>query len=262
MSRAKTSGFGPLMKFLFLTVFLTFTAFPLWAGPPFLTDDPEPVDLNHFEFYIFESSLASLGSVTIQGPAAEFNWGPLSDVQLHVISGLTSLSTPGNPSVYGLGDTEMGIKFRFIKESDNSPQVGIFPMVEIPTGNPGNGLGNGLAWYKFPLWMQKSWGPWTTYGGGGYAFNAAAGMRNYPFGGWLLQRDLDSSLTLGGELFAQGQDMDSNQGFLLVNIGGQFNFSPNFSLLFSGGHSIVGQDTTVTYLGLYWTWGPAEAKDK
>ena len=29
------------------------------------------------------------------------------------------------------------------------------------------GLGNGRAWCKIPLWIQKSWGPWTTYGGGG-----------------------------------------------------------------------------------------------
>jgi len=24
-----------------------------WAGPPFQTDDPEPVDFRHYEFYVF-----------------------------------------------------------------------------------------------------------------------------------------------------------------------------------------------------------------
>jgi hypothetical protein len=247
--------------FILIGVFLA-VVLPAWAGPPFLTDDPEPVDLNHFEFYVFETSINYSGNTLIQGPAAEFNWGVLPEVQIHVISGLNYLSPASGPSAYGLGDAELGVKFRFIKEGDNNPQVGIFPLVEIPTGNPSNGLGNGVAWYKFPFWIQKRWGPWTTYGGGGYALNAAAGMRNYPFGGWLLQRDLNSSLTLGGELFAQGQDVDTDQGFLLVNLGGQFNFSPDFSLLFSGGHSVVGQDTTVTYFALYWTWGPEEKKDQ
>jgi len=25
----------------------------LWAGPPFQTDDPQPVDFRHYEFYVF-----------------------------------------------------------------------------------------------------------------------------------------------------------------------------------------------------------------
>ena len=245
-------------------LFLAFLAvtLPVWAGPPFLTDDPEPVDYQHFEFYVFSTLDNSLGNTLAQGPAVEFNWGALPDIQLHLVTSLTYLSPEGGGSAYGLGDTEAGIKFRFIGETSDIPQIGIFPMAEISTGDSSKGLGNGLTWYKLPLWIQKSWGPWTTYGGGGYAFNAAPGARNYPFGGWLLQRDLNSTLTLGGEMFAQGQDTDYDQGFLLVNIGGQLNFSPQFSLLFSGGHSVVGDDHTVGYLGLYWTWGPEEKKDK
>ena len=30
------------------------------AGPPFQTDDPEPVDLGHYEFYIFSGSDSDL----------------------------------------------------------------------------------------------------------------------------------------------------------------------------------------------------------
>jgi len=245
---------------LFILVFLAAT-FPAWAGPPFLTDDPEPVDYRHFEFYIFQTLNAVGGNDTVQGPALEFNWGALPEVQLHVIASLTGISG-GGFGTYGLGDSELGVKFRFVDETPGFPQVGIFPMAEIPTGDVSRGLGNGLTWYKFPLWIQKSWGPWTTYGGGGYALNAAAGTRDYPFGGWLIQRDLGGQWTLGGELFAQGQDTDADQGFFLVNVGGQFNFSPGFSLLFSGGHSLVGQDVTVEYFALYWTWGPEEKRDK
>jgi hypothetical protein len=244
-----------------MVVFLS-AAIKVWAGPPFLTDDPEPVDLDHFEFYEFQTLDRFSGNVLVQAPAAEFNWGALPDVQLHIITSLNYFSPVSGPAAYGLGDTELGVKFRFVGETPDVPQIGIFPMAEISTGDTTKGLGNGLTWYKLPLWIQKSWGPWTTYGGGGYAFNAAAGMSNYPFGGWLLQRDLNDQWTLGGELFAQGSDTPSDQGFLLVNIGGQYNFSKNFSLLFSAGHSIVGDDQTVGYLGLYWTWGPEEKKDK
>ena len=242
-------------------VFLA-TVLQAWAGPPFLTDDPEPVDYGHFEFYLFSTLDNSAGNALVQSPAAEFNWGALPNVQLHIVASLSYFSPSGSASAYGLGDTEAGVKFRFVGGAPDSLQVGVFPMAEISTGNSSKGLGNGLTWYKFPLWIQKRWGSWATYGGGGYALNAATGARNYPFGGWLLQRDLNDWLTLGGEVFAQGQDTDADQGFLLANIGGQLNFSPQFSLLFSGGRTLVGDDHTVMYLGLYWTWGPEEKKGK
>jgi len=63
------------------------------------------------------------------------------------------------------------------------------------------------------MWLQKSWGPWTTYGGGGYVINPAPGQRNYCFGGWLLQRDFSERLTLGGEFFAQGKSSDVGESY-------------------------------------------------
>ena len=255
----KNSLVKPQLIFFIPTVIFLTAALQAWAGPPFLTDDPEPVDTGHFEFYLFSTLDKSGGNDLIQGPAVEFNWGAMPNLQLHIVTTLTYSSFSRNEfSEYGLGDSEAGFKLRFAGKEPDSLQMGIFPMAEISTGDSSRGLGNGLTWYKVPLWIQKRWGPWTTYGGGGYAFNAAPGARNYPFGGWLLQRDLNDWLTVGGEVFAQGQDTDSDQGFLLANIGGYLNFSPQFSLLFSGGHSIVGDDHTVMYLGLYWTWGPEE----
>ena len=135
--------------------------------------------------------------------------------------------------------------------------MGIFPMVELPTGNVSRGLGNGQAWFKIPLWIQKSWGPWTTYGGGGWAIDHASGQRDHAFGGWLLQRNLSEKLTLGGELFAQGADAQDGRGFAVANIGGFVNLTPSFSLLFSAGDSVRGERHRIAYLGLYWAWGPS-----
>ncbi len=140
--------------------------------------------------------------------------------------------------------------------------VGIFPMLEIPSGDADRGLGNGRAWWKLPLWLQKSWGPWTTYGGGGYAINSAPHQRNYWFGGWLLQRDFGEKLTLGGEIFAQGKSSDDMRSFVAFNLGGYFKITPNFQLLLSGGHTLAGGSHTIGYLGLYWTGGFGKEKQK
>ena len=162
----------------------------LRAGPPFLTDDPEPVDLGHWELYAFGSGDRAAGADAISGPAMEFNYGIAPNTQLHVIAPVANLEASGAGWTSGYGDTEVGVKYRFLEETPSRPQVGNFPLAELATGNSAKGLGKGRTWYLMPLWVQKSWGPWTSYGGGGIDLNSAPGQRNAAFAGWLVQRDL------------------------------------------------------------------------
>ncbi len=230
---------------------------PAFAGPPFLTDDPEPVDYRHWEAYLFSAYDRSSAARQIQGPALEFNVGAAPNLQLHLVVPWAWSQQLGSRTQSGLGDVELGFKFRFLQETEHGPQIGIFPMVELPSGNASRGLGNGRAWFRIPLWIQKSWGPWTTYGGGGWTINHAPGQRSHTFAGWLLQREMGKTLTLGGEVFGQGADTEGGRGFAIADLGGSLNFTRGFSLLFSAGHTIRGERHTVAYLGLYWTWGPS-----
>ncbi len=245
------------MRFLRLSIVGLLVLPALRAGPPFLTDDPEPVELQHWEAYLFATGDRTNDGGTVNGPAAEFNYGVWPDTQLHLVVPVTNVSPSGGAAVAGLGDAELGVKYRFVHEDEATPQVGIFPMVELPTGRAARGLGNGRAWFRLPVWLQKSWGGWTTYGGGGVALNSAPGQRNHPFGGWLVQRDFGPRLTLGAEVFAQGADAAGGRGFTAGNVGGCCNFTGQFSLLFSAGRSLRGERHTLWYLGLYWTGGPA-----
>ena len=255
---------GPLVRSDALALFigLVISALRLQAGPPFQTDDPEPVDLHHWEFYVFAQGARTSDANSISGPAIEFNYGMAPNMQFHLVAPLANISTPGAGWSSGYGDTEVGVKYRFLEETDSLPQVGIFPMAEVATGDSARGLGNGRTWYRLPLWAQKSWGPWTTYGGGGWAINSAPGQRNYGFGGWLIQRDVGEKLTLGAELFRQGADTVDGRGTSLANVGGALNFTKDFSLPFSMGRSVSGPRSTVWYLGLYWTGGPKDAAAK
>ena len=242
------------------------------AGPPFQTDDPDPVEFRHFEMYAFELSDGTgknAGGTALEAPAYEVNYGVVPNVQLHLVLPLTASFAPtGGPTNYGIGDTELGAKVRFVKETKRVPEVGIFPFFELPSGNAAKGLGVGATWYRLPLWIQKSWGPsdrqWTSYGGGGEAIVPAAGYKNYPFSGLLVQRQLSKKLTLGTELFghgAEGEAATSTRAATLLDLGGIYEFKPGFDLLFAAGRSIHGQPETYTYLSLYWTWGPGGAGD-
>ncbi len=232
---------------------------PAVAGPPFLTDDPEPVPFRHYELYTFKTSDTSHGARSVSGPSLEFNAGVLPNIQFHLVAPYASFTAPDAPKTSGYGDTELGIKFRFVQETSGRPQIGIFPMAEIATGDASRGLGNGRTWFRIPVWIQKSWGPWKTYGGGGVALNSAAGAQNYGFGGWLLQRDLSSKFTLGAEVFTQGANAIGSGGYTVYNVGGYYNPTAQLSVLFSVGHSMAGEQHAVHYLGLYYTFPhPAE----
>jgi hypothetical protein len=236
-----------------------------FAGPPFLTDDPVPVDYRHTELNVFSTYDDTHGGSDASFPAMELNYGGLPDTQLHIGIPYVHSRPDGGPDEQGIGDLEVGVKYRFVQESGYSPQIAVYPMAVLPTGNSKEGIGNGKTYWRLPVWLQKSRGAWTTYGGGGYVLNPADGQKNYAFGGWLLQKDLGAALTLGGEVYARGADSVEGQAATVLNVGGSYRFTPDFSLLVSAGHSVAGESHTIAYLGLLWGFGstidPVRATD-
>ncbi len=231
-----------------------------FAGPPFQTDDPDPVEFRHWETYAFELSDGThAGGTTLEFPAWEMNWGAVPNLQLHIVVPMaTNFAPAGGPVSFGISDIELGAKYRFVKETKRRPEIGIFPFFELPSGNAARGLGVGKTWYRMPLWIQKSWGDWTSYGGAGAVVAQAPGYQNYPFAGWLLQRTLNDKLTLGGEVYghgAEGLASTAPRSSTMFDFGGYYTFHEGFQLLFAAGHSFVGEGETYTYLALYWTWG-------
>jgi hypothetical protein len=240
-------------------------AWAAWAGPPFITDDPEPVELNHWEVYVFSAGAVGDRDSSGLGPSIEVNYGAAPNLQVHVISGL-SYDAPagGRPAVMGPSDTELGAKYRFITPGENDwwPQVGVFPLLEAPTGDARRNLGAGYVQAFLPLWIQKDFGKWTTYGGGGYWINPGPGNRDFWFTGWLLQRQVTDKLALGGEIFYQTSSMIGRGDSTGFNLGGQYDFTSHYHLLFSAGrggllYAVSAAAVTAPftyYFGFQWTF--------
>ena len=223
-----------------------------WAGPPFLTDDPEPVKWRHFETYLFGTADRGPGRSAFVVPAFEFNVGAGPRLQLHVVVPAAYV-TPGR--AWGLGDIELGAKYRFIDETNRRPQVAVFPQLEIPSGDSRRGLGNGSLWARLPVWLQKSHGPWTTYGGVGYEVNRAPGMQDSVFAGWLVQRQITKRLILGTEVYHQSAQAIDARHTTFADVGGYYTLRGELSVLFMVGHTVSGESHGIGYLGLYYTWG-------
>ncbi len=221
---------------------------PLFAGPPYLTDDPEPVPYRHWEFYLATQPEITRDGATGTAPHIEVNYGAVPDLQLHVLAPLAFARPTGGKTNYGPGDLELGAKYRFVEERDFMPMVGTFPLVEIPLGDEARGLGTGHLHGFVPLWLQKSAGPWTTYGGVGYWFNPGPGNRGYWYVGWLVQRSLAERASLGAEIYYTTADRSDGSGNLRFNIGLVLDFTPNHHLLVSAGRSIAGDTRLQGYL--------------
>ncbi len=84
-----------------------------WAGPPYLTDDPEPVAMHHWEAYTFHTRDRTRSTNTVSGPSVEVNNGVAPNTQLHLIVP-DAYFAGGGTSARGLGDIEVGIKYRFV----------------------------------------------------------------------------------------------------------------------------------------------------
>jgi hypothetical protein len=216
----------------------------VWAGPPFLTDDPEPVEFRHWEFYAAAQWSAERHAASGTAPHVEVNYGALPNLQLHAIVPVVLAWSSGSAIEYGLGDIELGAKFRFVEEGEWRPQVGVFPLITLPTGSEERGLGAGKAQGLVPLWIQKSFGPWTTYGGGGLRF-AADGRAAVL--GWLLQRKVSEKVALGAEAYFTAP-LSGDAAQLQLNLGAVVDFSEQHHLLLSAGPSFGTSSEAQAYL--------------
>ena len=268
--RANRSGFTLLLFLLLIASRLC-----AQAGPPFQTDDPTPVDLGHYEFYIFGTVDGTPAELDPTGPAFEFNWGAIPNIQLHAILPFGAVVPSNNPvyapagegtSAFGLTDMELGVKYGFIKQTPHRPQIGSFTMFEIPTGTYTKGLGVGKVWYKLPIWVEKEFGPWSLVGGMGYTVVPQTDYRNFLYGGFLVKKEMSKKLELSAEVFSHAREgfaAAQTEASTLIDAGGYYHFkSPGLQLLFAYGHSIAGQTENYAYLGLYKTWGKDKDADK
>jgi len=240
------------------------------AGPPFRTDDPVPVAYGHYELYTAAIGTHVKGDTSGGLPSVELTYGLIPNGQLQ-IGGELAFDSSEEGTHSGYGDTQLSFKYRFIQEQTNGfiPQVAIFPAIFFPTGDQSRGLGAGHLNAFLPVWVQKSFGDWTTYGGGGYWINQdeKTGDRNFWFFGWLLQRKVTEKLTLGGEIFHQTADTSGRSDSASFNLGlptntlggkastglslgGSYDFDEHNHLLFSAGMGL--QNASQTNLGSWY----------
>jgi hypothetical protein len=150
-------------------VWLALLAQPAMAGPPLVSDDPEPTDAGHFEIYTFD-----YGINTRTGTAGEagidFNYGAAPDLQLTATLPEGYNSTAGGSTHVGLGNIELAAKYRFVHQDTFGLDVSVFPRIFLPSGS--NVVGDNQVSLLLPIWIQKDFSEeGSAFGGSCCTFN-------------------------------------------------------------------------------------------
>lgn len=205
---------------------------PAVAGPPYVTDDPEPTEPGRWEVYNFATATERAGAT--DGEAGlDINYGGADDLQLTLI--LPVAYEREDHSHWGVGDVEVGAKYRFLHQAKGrlTPDVAFSPSVTLPTGR--DRFGEGSATLFLPLWAQKDVGPWSVFGGGGYEIRPG---RDVWESGVAVTRSIGERLTVGSEVYHHTSEEPGEAGFTGLNVGVVYQLSDRWSLLASGGPGV------------------------
>lgn len=244
-----------LRALMFLAAITTcFGASRAVAGPPYVTDDPEPVDHRHWEINT-AVTYANSGSGEVSGnlPLAEFNYGIVPNAQITLDLPMAYDYTADSHK-YAYGATGLGAKYRFVQESSHMPEIAFAPSVQFPV-NAGD-----HAVTFLPLWAQKNFGSWSVFGGGGVYINTGPGNRDFTYLGAVLTHDVSPATTLGVELFHQSADTIDGSDTTGANLGMVSQIGEHHAILLSLGRALHGSNSFMGYLAYRFMLGPEEAK--
>ena len=210
-----------------------------------MTDDPVPVSLGNWEINNALVGTLLRGGGVAGLPSIDVNYGIFSGVQLHLQPQFAVAWGPGGTAA-GIGDTQIGAKIKLLDDDPHGwrPMVSLYPIVTAPTGSAPRGLGAGSVHAFLPVWAAKSFGKWSVDGGAGYSPSAGRNGRDAWFVGGLVQYQCTRALQLGGELFEQTAQRSGGRSAPGFNLGGSYDLSRLYHLLFSAGRGLANVSAT------------------
>ncbi len=237
--RARSGQIGAWRRRFGTTVGLVAMAPASWAGagPPLVTDDPGTPGDGVWEINLaaeFErrgdDRLAAL-------PMLDVNYGVGERLQLKYELPWVITSESGGERHSGLGNSEVGIKWRFLDGGEDGTSASIYPQVEF--NNPGSdsgerGLaGEGTTWV-LPLEVQHTVR--------GVDCNLEMG-RTFGSGddewflGWAASREVGERLEIAGELVGRTTARFSGSA-VLANLGLRASLSSSLRVLAAVGQEL------------------------
>ena len=232
----------------FLLLLSTATAF---AGPPFVTDDPEPADYGHFVSYLFSEGTHACDETFGTAMGLDVSYGVLPSTQISLVVPFAYEPTADGGTRFALHAVDFGARYRFIQEDEDGwiPQVTFSSSVTIPASERAPKV-------FLSLWAQKSFGEWTTFGGGGFSQSTGDDDCDYWSFGWAIMRQITPEFALGVEAFGQTRDGDGGKGSAGAELGAIYDLSDQLHVMGSVNTGVLNRRDTnqiAYYVAIEWT---------
>jgi hypothetical protein len=205
------------------------------AGPPFVTDDPEPTAYQHYEIYLFSSGTHARDDVS-GASGIDFNYGAGPDLQLTAALPFAYDKPRGGERATGIGNVELAAKYRFVHKQDAGWDIAVFPRLLLPSSSAR--VGDKHFRFLLPVWIGKDWDQWSTFGGGGCEINRGGDSKDFCIAGWVLTRQVTPNLQLGAEIVHQTADTQGGDANTQVGAGLRYDLNDHYHVLAYVGPSL------------------------
>lgn len=234
---AVLTGFGPGTFFLLLACVLGCPAAFAQGGPPYYTNDPGTpgnhnweINLGYMPFLYTNQSISHI-------PDVDINYGLGDRIQLTFENAWLRVVNPSSSPKYGLGQDQLGVKWRFYDNEKSGFAISVFPQLSL--NNPNNSAARGItprsASLILPVEFSKKLGPinlnWEV--GYNYVHTGADGW----LAGIVVGHYLTENLEIDAEFYGLGTFNPSN-GQQTIEGGLRYKIHPPFILLLMAGRSV------------------------
>lgn len=222
------------------------------GGPPMITDDPGTPGDGNWEVNIAVTHAHRASSSEGEAPLLDINYGLGSRIQLKYEVPWVMAREDSGGTRSGLGNSLLGVKWRFFDAGEQGWQISAYPQVELR--NPGSrsaarGLAEDSNGVLLPLEFQRD------FTGFGLNFEAGKELRSSGpgswFGGIALGRPVNETIELMAELHGERAAGEGSE--VALNVGGRF-ASSHGTLLLSVGHELRNQVDERAPLFAYIGW--------
>jgi Putative MetA-pathway of phenol degradation len=241
-----------------LLLFGPLTSVLAQGGPPMLTDDPGTPGDKHWEINVAcVTEHARDGAGHNEAPLLDLNYGIGERIQLKYEIAWLVANEPGQSSRAGLGDSEIGVKWRFFDDAASGLAISAYPQLAFnnPTSSEQRGLVDGGTTLVLPFEFQGTLGSLEWNAEIGRSFSER-GEDEWLYG-FAIGRKINDQLELAAELHGAGRFAYEDDE-VVVNFGVRLKLAEHQTLLVSVGRSVNkvhGEELTyLGYLGLQLTY--------
>jgi hypothetical protein len=223
-----------------------------------VTDDPGTPGSGRWELNVALTLEHSPGENSYEAPLLDLNYGVGDRVQLKWEVPLRVIAPAGSATLGGIGNSLLGIKWRFA--AGNGMAISTYPQLELnnPTSSVTRGVAEPGKRLFLPVELTKSWGKIGLNGEVGYEI-----AQDQPDGwtyGLAAGYDVSTSEVLGE--CSASSPADLAETAILCSVGARHRIARSLTGLIAVGHRVAGtmaqQPSWRCYLGLQGNWGGSE----